>query len=558
MQSDNFGITAIYCRLSRDDGTDSESNSIGNQKKLLSQKAKELKLTNTKYYVDDGYTGTNFNRPGFQAMLEDIEMGYVTTVMVKDLSRLGRDYVSVGHYTDNFFPDHNIRFIAVNDLVDSNDGDNEIAPFKNIMNEMYARDISRKVRSSHRIRGNLGEPLSQPPYGYMKDPQNKKKWIVDTEAAEVVKSIFAMCIEGKGNETIARILQENKVMIPMAYWQSKGLNKGGKKTQPDPYKWCKTTVQKILAQQEYCGDVINFKTYSKNFKNKKRLQNPEENWKIFKNVHEPIIDRDTFETVQKMKAKGKRRAPNPEHAAKNMFCGLLYCADCGSPLWFNVNHPNTDIKYFMCSNYKGRRGTCEGTHYVRADSLEQIVMLELRNLASFLVEYEEAFTDILEAKTNKSILNQQKFLESSIDKSVARTKEIAVMYEKLFEKHINGIVNEESFMQLSQKYETERDELKVKIRQYQEELSEIENLRTSKEQFTFAVRKFMQMETLTPALLNELIEKIEVHSIEGKGKNKTQRIVIHYRFIGVIENPVKEENIVLEARQGVAVEYLTA
>ncbi len=558
MQSDNLGITAIYCRLSRDDGTDSESNSIGNQKRLLSQKAKELKLTNTKFYVDDGYTGTNFNRPGFQAMLEDIEMGYVTTVMVKDLSRLGRDYVSVGHYTDNFFPEHNIRFIAVNDLVDSNEGDNEIAPFKNIMNEMYARDISRKVRSSHRIRGNLGEPLSQPPYGYMKDPQNKKKWIVDTEAAEVVKSIFAMCIEGKGNETIARILQENKVMIPMAYWQSKGLDRGGKKTQPDPYKWCKTTVGKILEQQEYCGDVINFKTYSKSFKNKKRILNPEENWKVFKGVHEPIIDRETFETVQKMKAKAKRRAPNPKHAEKNMFCGLLYCADCGSPLWFNVNHPNTDIKYFMCSNYKGRRGTCEGTHYVRADSMEQIVMLELRNLANFLTEDEQAFADILEAKTNKNILNQQKFLESSIDKATARTKEVALMYEKLFEKHINGIVNEESFMQLSQKYETERDELKVKIRQYQEELSEIENLRTSKEQFTMAVRKFMQMETLTPALLNELIEKIEVHSIEGKGKNKTQRIVIHYRFVGVIDNPVKEENIVLEARQGVAVEYLTA
>ncbi len=558
MQSDNFGITAIYCRLSRDDGKECESNSIGNQKKLLSQKAKELKLTNTKYYVDDGYTGTNFNRPGFQAMLEDIEMGYVTTVMVKDLSRLGRDYVSVGHYTDNFFPEHNIRFIAVNDLVDSNEGDNEIAPFKNIMNEMYARDISRKVRCSHRIRGNLGEPLSQPPYGYMKDPQNKKKWIVDTEAAEVVKSIFAMCIEGKGNETIARILQENKVMIPMAYWQSKGLNKGGKKTQPDPYKWCKTTVGKILAQQEYCGDVINFKTYSKNFKNKTRLNNPVENWKIFKDVHEPIIDREIFEMVQCMRKKAKRRAPNPEHAEKNMFCGLLYCADCGSPLWFNVNHPNTDIKYFMCSNYKGRRGTCEGTHYVRADSLEQIVMLELRNLSSFLIDDEEAFADILEAKTNKSILNQQKFLESSIDKATARTKEVALMYEKLFEKHINEIVNEESFMQFSQKYESERDELKVKIRQYHEELSEIENLRTSKEQFTLAVRKFMQMETLTPALLNELIEKIEVHSIEGKGKNKTQRIVIHYRFIGVIENPIKEENIVLEARQGVAVEYLTA
>lgn len=558
MQSNDFGITAIYCRLSRDDGTDSESNSIGNQKKLLSQKAKELKLTNTKFYVDDGYTGTNFNRPGFQALLEDIETGYVTTVMIKDLSRLGRDYVSVGHYTDNFFPEHNIRFIAVNDLVDSNDGDNEIAPFKNIMNEMYARDISRKVRSSHRIRGNLGEPLSQPPYGYMKNPDNKKKWIIDTEAAEVVKSIFKMCIEGKGNETIARILQENKVLIPMAYWQSKGLNRGGKKTQPDPYKWCKTTVGKILAQQEYCGDVINFKTYSKSFKNKKRLSNPEENWKIFKDVHEPIIDRGTFETVQKMKSKGKRRAPNPEHAEKNMFCGLVYCADCGSPLWFNVNHPNTDIKYFMCSNYKGRRGTCEGTHYVRADSLEQIVMLELRNLASFLKDDEQTFANILETKTNRNILSQQKFLEKSIDKATARTKEVALMYEKLFEKHINGIVGEESFMQLSQKYEAERDELKVKIKQYRDELSEIETLRTSKEQFTLAVRKFMQMETLTPAILNELIEKIEVHSIEGKGKDKTQKIVIHYRFVGIIENPYKTENVILESRQGVTVEYLTA
>lgn len=302
-KKDNVGITALYCRLSRDDGTDNDSNSIVNQKKLLQKYAKEHGFSNTRSYVDDGYTGTNFNRPGFQKLLEDIEMGYVSVIIVKDMSRLGRDYVSVGHYTDNFFPEHNIRFIAVNDMVDSDEGENEIAPFKNIMNEMYARDISRKVRSSHRIRGNLGEPLSQPPYGYMKDPQNKKKWIVDTEAAEVVKSIFAMCIEGKGNETIARILQENKVMIPMAYWQSKGLNKGGKKTQPDPYKWCKTTVQKILAQQEYCGDVINFKTYSKSFKNKARIPNPEENWAVFKNVHEPIIDRETFEAVQKLTKK---------------------------------------------------------------------------------------------------------------------------------------------------------------------------------------------------------------------------------------------------------------
>ena len=252
-KKEQTGITALYCRLSRDDGTDGDSNSVANQKKLLNQKAKELGLGNTKFYVDDGYTGTNFNRPGFQAMLDDIDMGYVTVVMVKDLSRLGRDYVSVGNYTDSYFPDRNVRFIAVNDLVDSDEGENELAPFRNVMNEMYARDISRKVRSAYRIRGTLGEPLSQPPYGYMKSPENKKKWIIDPEAAAVVKRIFRMALEGKGNETIARILQEDKILAPMAYWYSKGLNRGGKRTQLNPYKWGSTMVGGILAQQEYCG-----------------------------------------------------------------------------------------------------------------------------------------------------------------------------------------------------------------------------------------------------------------------------------------------------------------
>ena len=261
-KKDKVGITALYCRLSRDDGGEGDSNSVANQKKLLQKYAKEHKFPNTRYYVDDGYTGTNFNRPGFQQMLEDIDLGYISVVIVKDMSRLGRDYLQVGFYTDTYFPDRNIRFIAVNDCVDSEDGENELAPFRNVMNEMYARDISRKVRSSHRLRGNMGEPLSQPPYGYMKDPNNKKKWIIEPEAAKVVQDIFRMRLEGKGNETIARILQENKIKIPMAYWFDNGLGRGGKKTQPNPYKWCKTTVAKILSQQEYCGDVINFKTYS--------------------------------------------------------------------------------------------------------------------------------------------------------------------------------------------------------------------------------------------------------------------------------------------------------
>lgn len=560
MQSEvKAGITAIYCRLSRDDGKDNESNSISNQKKMLTQKAKELGLSNTKYYVDDGYTGTNFNRPGFQELLDDIEMGYISVVIVKDLSRLGRDYVSVGHYTDNYFPAHGIRFIAVNDLVDSADGENEIAPFKNVMNEMYARDISRKVRSAYRIRGNLGEPLSQPPYGYMKSPTNKKKWIIDPEAAEVVKDIFRMCLEGMGNETIAKELQNRKILIPMAYWQSKGLNRGGKKTQPDPYKWCKTTVGKILTQQEYCGDVINFKTYSKNFKNKTRIPNPEENWRIFKNVHDPIIDRETFKTVQRFIGQAKRRAPKKENAQKHRFSGLVRCADCGSNMRYHTNTVNKDIHYFSCGNYvKDTRGTCPTRHYIRADALEQIVLLELKKMASLLKKDEDLFAEILEKKTNKDLYDEKRFLDGELQKSIARQQTVASLYEKLYEDNATGKVTDEWFTHMAHKYEVERATLKAKIFELREKIANLNTIQHSKEMFLGSIRKFLEMETLTAPLIHELIDHIDVYETEGTGKNKTQRVVIHYRFVGVLEIAKDDEPCFKEdTRQGVAVSYIS-
>ena len=560
MQSDaNIGITAIYCRLSRDDGTETESNSIGNQKKMLTQKAKELGLTNTKYYVDDGYTGTNFNRPAFQELLDDIEMGYISVVIVKDLSRLGRDYVSVGHYTDNYFPKHNVRFIAVNDMVDSDEGENEIAPFKNVMNEMYARDISRKVRSAHRIRGNMGEPLSQPPYGYIKSPENKKKWIIDPEAAEVVRDIYRMCLEGMGNEAISRELQNRQVLIPMAYWQSKGLNRGGKKTQPNPYKWCKTTVQKILAQQEYCGDVINFKTYSKNFKNKTRIDNPVENWKIFKDVHEPIIDRDTWETVQKLIARTKRRAPKKENARKHIFSGLIRCADCGSNMSYHTNTVNKDIHYFSCSNYvKDTRGTCQARHYIRADALEQIVVFELKRLAVMLQQDEKLLAEILEKKTHKDFYDEKKFLEGELQKAIVRQQTVASLYEKLYEDNATGKVTDEWFTHMSHKYEVERAELKVKIFNLREQEANMQTVQHSKDMFIGAVRKFLDMETITAPLIHELIDHIDVYEAEGKGKNKTQRVVIHYNFVGYLEIPESDAPcFTADTRQGVAIGYIT-
>lgn len=562
MQSKNknqIGITALYCRLSRDDGTESESNSIGNQKKLLSQKAKEMGLTDTKYYVDDGYTGTNFNRPGFQQLIDDIEIGLVSAVMVKDLSRLGRDYVSVGNYTDSYFPEHNVRFIAVNDAIDSDEGESEIAPFKNILNEMYARDISKKIRSSHRLRGSMGEPLSQPPYGYMKSPENKKKWIIDPEAATVVKSIFKMCLDGKGNETIARELQENKVLIPMAYWRSKGLNRGGKKTQTNPYKWCKTTIQKILSQQEYCGDIINFKTYSKSFKNKRRIENSKENWAVFKDVNEPIIDRETFETVQKFISKTKRRAPKKENGERSIFNGLVYCGDCHGKMRYHTSTSNKEIHYFTCSDNKvDYRGKCPGRHYVRADALEEVVKLELRRLVEMLEIDESYFAQLLLRKNDEEREKDKKFLETELQKAIARSNTVSQLYEKLYEDNVIGKVSDEWFVELSHKYEKERMDLKAKIADIRHKIEELKNNNSEYEKFISAIRRFMQMDNLTSPLLRELIDHIDIFETEGTGKSRTQRIIIYYRFIGYIELPnTAKQTHIADTRKGVAVEYIT-
>lgn len=553
------GITALYCRLSKDDGQDAESNSISNQKTFLAQKANEYGLTDTRYYVDDGYTGTNFNRPGFQKMLEDIELGYVTTVMVKDLSRLGRHYVEVGNYTDTYFPEHDVRFIAVNDMVDSDEGENELAPFRNVMNEMYARDISRKIRCSHRLRGNMGEPLSQPPYGYMKSPENKKRWIIDPEAAEIVKMVFRMALEGDGPETIARKMSESHILVPTAYWERKGIQRGGKRIIDDTCHWRVSTIQNILSKREYCGDVVNFKTYSKSFKNKKRFYNNEDNWVVFRDVHEPIIDRETFELVQRKLSKTKRRKPKPENGEKNIFTDLLVCADCGKKLWYHTNTLNPDIHFFSCSNYaKDTRGTCSKRHYLRADAIELIVANELKRLAALLECDEKAFAALLQQQSDKEQQEEHKRIEADLQKAISRSDQLVTLYEKLYEDNLAGKVTDEWFAQLSQKYDRERLELKAKIAEYRIRLNDLELQKRGTELFTAAIRKFMEMETLTAPLLWELIDHIDVYETEGTGKNRTQRITICYRFVGYLEVPVPDDVLLaLDMRRGVRVNYTT-
>ena len=558
MHETNEKITALYCRLSHEDSMQGESNSIQNQRKILTDYAKSKDFRNTKFYIDDGFSGTNFNRPGFQQMLEDMEMGYISTVIVKDSSRFGRNYLEVGQYTDYYFPEHNIRFIAINDCIDSDNGEDDFSAFRNVMNEMYAKDISRKVRSSHRLRGNAGEPLAPPPYGYVKDPENKKKWIIDPDAAEVVQRIFRLCIEGNGNETIARILQDDKVLVPQAYWQSKGMSRGGKKTQPNPYKWCKTTIAKMLEQQEYCGDIINFKSYSKSFRNKTRVENPKENWAIFKDVHEPIIDRETWERVQELTKNSKRRKPKNENVKKSIFTNLLYCGDCGHKLWFNINKQNPSIRFYSCSNYKGLRGTCESTHYVREDSLEQVVKMELFKLATYLDHDENAFAELLEHKSNKDSLAERKAAESALAAATARSQELLRLYERVYEDNVNGKVTDDWFMRLSHKYEVEQEELKKQMFDLKNKIERLDTAQNSSGSFIRAIRKFMTMQTLTPIVLQELIDKIEVFPIEGTGKKRTQRLVIHYRFVGCIDLPsiVPKHTYKLDSRQGVAIEYL--
>ena len=461
-------------------------------------------------------------------------------------------------YTEIFFPQKGVRFIAVNNGIDSeNQQKTDFTPFLNIMNEWFARDTSKKVRAIKRAQGMAGKHTSvHPLYGYKKDPDNPRKWIIDDEAAEIVRRIYRLCVEGKGIETTARILQEDGILTPTQYWESKGIRKGGKKSQDAPCKWCKTTITKILTLREYTGTLVNFKTYSKSFKNKRRLDNPEENWAIFENHHEAIIGKTTWEQVQKLREGTKRR--QPKNAEKNMFAGLLYCADCGHKLHYNVNHPNSSIEYFNCSNYRGNRGTCNETHYIRADSLEQVVLLELNRMVSYLKNHEDEFAELLAQKTTQDYERESRNRRQHLQELVARNQEVDRLFEHIYEDNVAGKLSDDRFMKMSQRYDEEQ-QLKKDIEELQRQCNKEDDRAFCKEQFSKAMRKFMEMKTLTPTILHELVERIDVYQTQRTGKNRTQRLAIHYNFIGVLDMPEVEEypdNIVLDSRQGVAVEYL--
>lgn len=552
-------IHALYERLSRDDDAQGDSNSIVNQKKLLEKFAADRGLKKTRHYFDDGFSGTNFNRPGFQKLLKDIEAGYVKTVIVKDMSRLGRDYLEVGMYTDKYFPDHGVRFIAMNDGVDSAEGDNEFAPFRNIMNEWYARDISRKIRSSQRLRGSAGEPLCTPPYGYKKDPDNPKRWLIDDEAAEVVRRIYQMCIDGHGIEQTAAILHKDGILKPIEYWKTKGVRKPGRQVTRTPCHWCSSTITKILTAREYCGDLVNFKTYTKSYKNKARVENSEENQLVFENNHQPIIEKAAWETVQRIRNKTKRRPP--KEGPRNMFAGLLYCADCGSKLHYNVNHPSTHIGFFNCSNYRTSRGTCRQTHYIRTDSLEQIVLYDLSRLTRFVEKHEEEFVKLLIDKQLRDMQSENRRREDELAAVLSRNTELDTLFERIYEDNVSGKINDDRFMKMSRKYEAEQLELKSKIAMLQKEVKKEKRHSGDAGDFLDIVRKYIDVRELNPSIVNEMIEKIVVYQAEKVGKERIQRVEIYYNFIGLMELPemdsIPQTSIQVDTRKGVSVRYTT-
>lgn len=553
-----LGTAALYCRLSRDDNMDSESNSIQNQRKILQKAAKDKGYTDTVFFVDDGITGTTMKRPGFQKMLTAIEAGYISAVFVKDLSRLGRNYIEVGKLTEEFFPLHDIRLVAVSDGVDSDEGEDDFTPFKNIMNEYYAKDISKKRRIVNKMKGNAGVPLSPPPYGYIKNPDDPRFWVVEPEAAEVVRRIYRMALEGYGLAETAAQLAADGVVNPTYYWRSRGTSRGGSKSTVEPTKWGHTTVKKILTLQEYCGDVINFKSYSKSYKMKKRIENPEENRAIFLNVHEAIIDRQTWEKVQALQ-KGTRRKKPTVTQEPSVFSGLLKCPECGGNLNFHFNQNNHDIKFFSCQNHNSGYRKCSKTHYIRLDFLEQVVLYEVKRLACFASEYENDFIKAMIGRSAKVAENTALRKQRELDALTARDRELDMLFERLYEDNVAGKIDDARFAKMSKRYEQEQGENAKKIKALRLELKKDESKRMDIDDFLETVRRYTDATTITKRMVAELIDHIEVYHAEKQDGVTNQRVDIHYNCIGAFDVPdrrkIPEADIIMETRKGVALSY---
>lgn len=532
-----LGITACYERLSQEDKLDGESNSISNQKRILEKYCRDHGYTAIRHYdEDDGYSGTNFNRPGFQRMLADIKAGKIKRVVVKDMSRFGRNYLQVGMYTEMLFPEYGVHFIAVNDGVDSVRGDSEFTAIRNVFNEMYAKDTSKKIRATWQSKGRSGEHLTTiPPYGYKKDPENKKRWIVDEEAAAVVQKIFALCMDGMGPTQIAKWLQENKVLSPVAYCYENDLPTTSKRP-TDPYKWATKTVVHILERLDYLGHTVNFKTSKQSFKSKKVLWNDPADWVIFENTQEPIIEESVFLIVQKIR-QGRRRPT--KMGDMGMFSGLLFCADCGGKMYLcRANHFKPEQEYYLCSTYRKDRTLCS-THSIRRVVLEEIVLRNLREAIQYVTQYED---DFVQRAADQSLRERDKELAQKKDtlaQSQKRIAELDVIIKRLYEDNISGKLSDERFIKLSRDYELEQTNLTNLVEHLRQEVKEQEKQKVNVRQFIAAVRKYTDMQQLDASILREFVDKIYISEVytpdDNEPRIKVREIEIVYNFIGAFD-----------------------
>ena len=529
-QSDK--ITALYCRLSRDDELQGDSNSIVNQKNILSKYAKENGFKNIQFIVDDGFSGTNFNRPGWNELLGLIEDNKVGAIIVKDMSRLGRDYLKVGFYTEVMFVEKNIRFIAINNGIDSaNQADSDFTPFLNIINEWYAKDTSKKIKAVMKAKGESGKTLTTiPPFGYMKSPDDKTKWIVDEPAAETVKKIFNLCMNGYGPSQIAKILNNEKILTPAAYWQSIGRTTN-LPTPENPYRWVADTISTMLEKKEYLGHTVNFKTYKQSYKSKKKLHNPEEKQLVFENTHEAIIDIDTWNRVQELR-KNKRR---PTRTGKsNMFSGIAYCADCGQKLYYCTSkYFESRQDHFVCSTSRKGKEECS-THFIRATILEQGVLAHLKYVISVVENYENQFRKVLGTKQKAEVKKELNAKKKLLSKSESRMKELDLLFQRIYEDNVSGKISDERFEILSANYESEQAELKQTIKKLSAEISETEEQADNVERFISKVHKYFDLQELTPSILNDLVKRVYVHAPQTIDGKRTQEIEIVYDIVGIL------------------------
>ena len=530
-------ITALYARLSQEDALDGESNSIANQKKILLKYATDNGFPNPTFFIDDGVSGVTFDRPGWNEMIRLSEAGKVKTVIVKDMSRMGRDYLKVGYYTESFFAERDIRYIAINDGVDSDKGDNDFTPFRNLFNDFYVRDTSKKIRAVMRSKGNAGEHLcSNPPYGYRKDPDDKKKWIVDEEAAAVVKRIFDLCIAGKGPMQIAKVLTADKVLTVKAYYA-----KRDEKAMPDNfYRWDYKSIAGILERPEYTGCTVNFKTYSKSHKLKKRLQNAPENQRIFLNTQPAIIEEQVFERVQELRA-NKRRPTKT--GRQGIFSGLLYCADCGEKLYFcTTNSFTPKQEHYVCSNYKSNTGTCSA-HFIREETLKLFVLQRIFDVTAMFFDDIQSFQSMVYQQrfeeTEKAVKRQKKELEQARK----RIAELDRIFKRIYEDDINGIISHERFLKLSAEYETEQKELTEFVKAEQAAVDTYEQDKTDFDSFAAVIRKYVGIRELTPTIINEFVKKIIVHAPDKSSGHRRQKIEIVWNFIGELEQDEDKQTI---------------